>query len=129
MVYAVEHRRSRRCAHSRSPESGLGRRALSRERTPCPVSASADETGHRQPRTPWVRDSGDRTSMTETDNSDEVHVRLRFPDGGAALDYRTSKVIAHRLATDFARHGVTVTIDDDLAGNLTPLPNTELWTR
>ncbi|WP_433714069.1 hypothetical protein ACQP2U_07910 [Nocardia sp. CA-084685] len=62
-------------------------------------------------------------------NECQVHVRrLRFPDGGAAVDYRTADAIAHRLATDLTRHGVTVTIDNEVHDNLPTLPNTEIWT-
>ncbi|BAW08004.1 conserved hypothetical protein [Nocardia seriolae] len=66
--------------------------------------------------------------MTE-DRGNEVRVRLRFPDGGAVLDYRTTRPAADRLAVEFGRHGVSVTIDDQLHDRLPALPHAQLWMR
>ncbi|WP_280264753.1 hypothetical protein [Nocardia wallacei] len=56
-----------------------------------------------------------------------MHVQLRFPPGGAVLDYRASRAIAVRLAAEFGLHGVDVRVDDQVTGALADLPNPELW--
>ncbi|MBF6177220.1 hypothetical protein [Nocardia otitidiscaviarum] len=64
--------------------------------------------------------------MTEP-NSHDVHVRLRFPEGGAVVEYRATEPVARRLAHDLGRHGVIVTIDNDVHPQLSDLPTTDLW--
>ncbi len=54
-------------------------------------------------------------------------MQLRFPPGGAVLDYRASRAIAVRLAAEFGLHGVDVRVDDQVTGALADLPNPELW--
>ncbi|NNH71336.1 hypothetical protein HLB23_15945 [Nocardia uniformis] len=65
--------------------------------------------------------------MTDPISSDDVHVRLRFPEGGAVVEYRAPASVARRLADELGRHGVVVTIDDDVHAMLTDLPTTDLW--
>ncbi|MCP2289824.1 hypothetical protein ACFYT3_26980 [Nocardia amikacinitolerans] len=67
--------------------------------------------------------------MTADESADEVRVRLRFPDGGAVLEYRAAAAVARRLSVELGRYGVSVTVDDQVHAELTALPNTELWTR
>lgn len=62
-----------------------------------------------------------------SDSSKEVHVRLRYPEGGAVLDYRVSRLIADRLVRELGRHGVQVTIDDEVHDGLPLFPHTEMW--
>jgi hypothetical protein len=57
----------------------------------------------------------------------KVHLRLRFPLGGAVLDYRAEHTVARRVAAELSRHGVDVSIDDNLRTGLTDLPHAELW--
>ncbi|WP_330180510.1 hypothetical protein OHB26_29455 [Nocardia sp. NBC_01503] len=61
------------------------------------------------------------------DEPGEVRVRLRFPDGGAVLDYRVAKPIAERLVLELGRHGVSVTVDDEVHAGLAVLPYASLW--
>ncbi|GGN99345.1 hypothetical protein [Nocardia rhizosphaerihabitans] len=56
-----------------------------------------------------------------------VRVRLRFPQGGVALDYRTTAAIADRIATELGRYGIVVTIDGDLTTALRDLPTDDIW--
>ncbi|RDI44988.1 hypothetical protein DFR68_1149 [Nocardia mexicana] len=63
--------------------------------------------------------------MAEIPNT--VHVQMRFPQGGAVLNYRASPSIAARVATELARHGIDVHIDDNVTETLADLPNAELW--
>ncbi len=62
-----------------------------------------------------------------SDSSDDVHVRLRYPEGGAVLDYRASRAIADRMARELGRHGVHVTIDEHVHDRLARFPHIELW--
>ena len=56
-----------------------------------------------------------------------VHVQLRFPLGGAVLDYRADSSVAHRVAVELGRHGVDVSIDENIRDGLADLPNSEQW--
>ncbi|UFS97081.1 hypothetical protein [Nocardia huaxiensis] len=65
-----------------------------------------------------------------TDRLDgEVHVRVRFPRGGVVLDYRATRAVADRLVIEFGRHGVSVTIDDQVHEGLAALPHAQEWMR
>ncbi|WP_280274873.1 hypothetical protein [Nocardia wallacei] len=59
--------------------------------------------------------------------SEEVHIRLRFPFGGVAVDYRAPRRVAGRVAVELQRYGVEVTIDDDAQAAHPPLPNMHAW--
>ncbi len=61
------------------------------------------------------------------DMAKKVHLQLRFPLGGAVLDYRAERSVAHRVAAELSRHGVDVSIDDNLRTGLADLPHEELW--
>ncbi len=61
------------------------------------------------------------------DMAKNVHLRLRFPLGGAVLDYRAETSVAQRVAAELSRHGVDVSIDDNLRNGLADLPHPELW--
>ncbi|WP_405488001.1 hypothetical protein [Nocardia sp. NBC_00511] len=65
--------------------------------------------------------------MTALPETEEVHVRLRFP-GGMILDYRAERAIAERLAAHLRPHRIEVTIDGLPTDRLPPLPCAELWT-
>ncbi|MFD6353170.1 hypothetical protein [Nocardia tengchongensis] len=65
--------------------------------------------------------------MTAGTETDEVHVRLRFP-GGMILNYRAERAIAERLAAHLRPHRIEVTIDGMPIDRLAPLPCAELWT-
>lgn len=58
---------------------------------------------------------------------DEVHIRLRFPFGGVAVDYRAPRRVAGRVAVELQRYGVEVTVDDDAQAAHPPLPNMHAW--
>ncbi|MEV6558250.1 hypothetical protein AB0M22_21225 [Nocardia sp. NPDC051756] len=62
-----------------------------------------------------------------SESSNEVRVRLRYPEGGAVLDYRVSRAIADRLVRELGRHGVHVTVDDDTHDKLASFPHIEMW--
>ncbi|MBF6176688.1 hypothetical protein [Nocardia blacklockiae] len=59
--------------------------------------------------------------------SDEVHIRLRFPFGGVAVDYRAPRRVAGRVALELQRYGVEVTIDDETNAAHPPLPDAHAW--
>ncbi|MBB5915898.1 hypothetical protein BJY24_004810 [Nocardia transvalensis] len=59
--------------------------------------------------------------------TDEVHIRLRFPVGGVAVDYRAARHVAARVARELDRYGVEVTIDDEPNPDHPPLPDAHAW--
>ncbi|MGS2809722.1 hypothetical protein [Nocardia sp. MW-W600-9] len=56
-----------------------------------------------------------------------VRIRLRFPQGGVALDYRTTAAIAERVAAELGRYGILVTVDGNVTAALRDLPTDDIW--
>ncbi|MFC9897525.1 hypothetical protein ACFVMC_27860 [Nocardia sp. NPDC127579] len=65
--------------------------------------------------------------MSDPESAVDVRISLRFPEGGAVVEYRSSAAVAHRVAEALRRHGVIVTIDDQVRPGLAELPTHDLW--